>query len=987
MIGAFAGCSNLTSIDISSDNKNYIYSDGLVMNKDSSYIVMCLPTIETVSIPHSVSTIEAYSFSCGKIKSVSFPPNVKSIRFDAFKDCKNLEAVKFEGEVPDDIARSAFDGTKWLQSQPEDIVYIDSVALWYIGNDSVTHVKEGTTRITSSCFKSCFGLKKVTIPGSVKHIGNRAFSQCHDLTSIKIENGVESIGDDAFEYCLRLSSITLPETVHFIGNNLFNNCSSLRYINMSSIEHIEIMWETSNKDMFRNTLWYNAQPDGVIYVGKVAYMYKGTAPDNTFIDIKNGTIEIAKGCFSGQTGITKVTAPPSLVRIGRKAFEKTTWDVNLPKGEVIYLGKVAYKYLHNDSLENEVVTIADGTTAIADDAFYLDNSDHCYHLKVVNIPEGVTAIGEYAFANNYSLRYLDLPSSLKVIGMKAFYGNYNLRTVISRALSAPSWPEYYNVASVYDDPFRSSDNLKIYVANESLESYLKTEPWSWHKVDINNGDNILAFEENEWLIVKDIAAELDSLGYSGDRWNVEYDPYYTPELSGVTMQDGHITGLSFSYSTLSDIPWSAFRLPYLKSLKLYRNNIKGNVGAKLEQLAKEGKVCADSLIELDVSYNNITGNIGQLAKYLPNLTTLYANDNCFSEVNPMLSPKIESLNISRQKTGKVVEVNVDSLSMSFKDIPTVITYNHFAQQYDTKFKVAITTGNVSLKDWHDEGIFGAMFSIGDETLDVTDVTIDNVFRGHSGDTLNVVENSKDEDSNYRKGSSFKARLFFSKGDANFKGGVDAADIQSIVNYTFGEYGNRPFNFTAANTYTDSVINVQDVVCTADIILSDTTTVEDAGNVASLASAKNFFAMSADHARITVSDGKIILNSPMPVSAIAVRTTGNVKWQLSQYGLSTSTRDGNVVGYSLQKAEIPAGTNVIGTYMRGTKVYAASLSDKNGNTIAVSIDNAAATGVEGIKNEIDIKGQIYDIDGRRLNELKQGVNIIRTEKGTFKKVMR
>ena len=45
----------------------------------------------------------------------------------------------------------------------------------------------------------------VVVPGTVKHIGERAFADCRNLDTITLSEGLESIGDDAFSDCKKLT--------------------------------------------------------------------------------------------------------------------------------------------------------------------------------------------------------------------------------------------------------------------------------------------------------------------------------------------------------------------------------------------------------------------------------------------------------------------------------------------------------------------------------------------------------------------------------------------------------------------------------------------------------------------------------------------------------------------------------------------------------------------------------------------------------------
>jgi len=127
----------------------------------------------------------------------------------------------------------------------------------------------------------------------------------------------------------------------------FYGCTSLASIAVpDSVTNIGI-------GVFSQTAWFNSKPNGLIYIGKVAYQYKGTV--NTSITILDGTKGIAGAAFASKD-IPSVTIPNSVISIETEAFSNcssltsVTFQGAITSGgfnsnAFEYLGDLRAKYL------------------------------------------------------------------------------------------------------------------------------------------------------------------------------------------------------------------------------------------------------------------------------------------------------------------------------------------------------------------------------------------------------------------------------------------------------------------------------------------------------------------------------------------------------------------------------------------------------------------------------------------------------------------
>ena len=328
-------------------------------------------------------------------------------------------------------------------------------------------IDEGVTSIGNSAFYYCSRLMSVTIPDSVTSIGNSAFYGCNNLTSVKIGNSVRSISDYAFYRCDWLMSVTIPDSVKSIGSSAFSECTSLISVTIpDSVTSIGV-------HAFDGTAWFNNQPDGLVYAGKVAYKIKGICP--TEVTIKDGTKGIADSAFYDCALLTRVTIPDSVTSISDSAFYNCTGLISVMIGNsVTSIGVNAF--CGCTGLTS--LTIPDSVTSIDVQAFY-----RCTGLTSLTIPDSVTSIGGNAFYSCTGLKSVTIGNSVTSIGKRAFSGCNNLTCVVLNQFAVNKFIDVFSksnsitnviisnsVTSIGNSAFYECNNLTSVTIPDSVTS-------------------------------------------------------------------------------------------------------------------------------------------------------------------------------------------------------------------------------------------------------------------------------------------------------------------------------------------------------------------------------------------------------------------------------------------------------------------------------------------------------------------------------------
>lgn len=205
--------------------------------------------------------------------------------------------------------------------------------------------------------EKCGSISTVTLPSTLKEIGEYAFNGMTLLESVSISADVEKIGGYAFQGCTSLKSVIFNEGegngLTEIGECGFHGCSALASIEL---------------------------PDTLTVIGKSAFM----------------------GCKA----LTSIDLPDSLRTLGENAFASCTKlsQVNFNEG-LETIDKYAFYYCNLKNVE-----LKEGLASINAYAFSGN-----YNLVTIKLPEGLTYIGD-GFLSNTLVEEIDLPDSLKSSG-------------------------------------------------------------------------------------------------------------------------------------------------------------------------------------------------------------------------------------------------------------------------------------------------------------------------------------------------------------------------------------------------------------------------------------------------------------------------------------------------------------------------------------------------------------------------------------------
>lgn len=431
------------------------------------------PKLKYVELPDSIVDIGSSFTDCTSLETISLPPEISSIHYQAFKGCIALEGIRLPQYVTE-IRQEAFANCESLATLtiPDTVTEIGQDAFLSSGLETVN--LEHVNKIGPSAFRDCTKLVSVTFGASPLILGAGAFSGCSSLSAISIPF-VKTIEDETFAYCTALESVDFGNHVTEISSNAFIDCTALSEI---VIPDHEIVIENN---AFSGCTGVRKIDTGS-FVESVSSLPIGSALEELVIGasvtrlpenlaglpslrkvVIEGPAQIEEAAFENCTGLEEIVLCDSVVKIGRNAFNGCTNLKSINLDHVTSIGFNAFngcsslksvkfgeglKEIGSDSFRSsgltqvvipETVTVLGsgafagcvglksatiGTAAIAGSAF-----SGCPVLETVTLMQGVKTIGDYAFQDCIRLQTVELPSSVESVGRAAFKGCAGLRSV------------------------------------------------------------------------------------------------------------------------------------------------------------------------------------------------------------------------------------------------------------------------------------------------------------------------------------------------------------------------------------------------------------------------------------------------------------------------------------------------------------------------------------------------------------------------------
>ena len=427
----------------SGDNTDYVGELSVTMGENVETIGVeafnSCTTMYSVTLPSSLKVIEGYAFSSSGLTGISIPASVDSIGYGTFGYNPNMTWIRIEDSTePLKMWRGTNYGT-FRSLGADKSVYVGR-DLELSGDSQITIVSNATsieigdqvTTINPYMFYDANKLSSLVIGNGVKTIGEQAFRDSGDDTnvvgelSVTMGENVESIGANAFYTCSTLRSITLPSTLKSIGNAAFQETlistitipSSVESLGQSAFAYCplnSITFEDGDQPLtMTNGSWptfRSVSTDFSLYLGR--NLNYETSTSSPFVNV------------------TSVAIGPKVTNLPQYLFYNCDKLITVEGGENVETMGVRV-YWACDNLES-ISPLGKNLKVLPESTF-----ENCPKINGIVLPDGLEEIQQWAFHSCKALTELTIPASVTVIGTtpdggdgyRVFYANTAMQKLV-----------------------------------------------------------------------------------------------------------------------------------------------------------------------------------------------------------------------------------------------------------------------------------------------------------------------------------------------------------------------------------------------------------------------------------------------------------------------------------------------------------------------------------------------------------------------------
>ena len=396
--------------------------------------------LKTLVLPEGLKSVGGFH-SCPKLKEVILPEGLEEIGWNAFAGCTAITSIRIPASVRWFFGNS-FAGCKIKAYE------VDSENPYFTAVDGVVYSKDLTTLVA---FPSAYPHERYVVPETTRIIEKSAFEDSC-ISDVELPIGLTSIKDYVFQGS-NIRKIELPDTVTELGELVFRFCNNLEHIRLSN-GLSTIPRQTFSRCPKLKSLEI---PSSVkrIYYSAIAW-----SDGLEQLKLNDGLEEIVdEGPMLGVNGgLREVNLPKTLKKVPGGVFNYSPF----------------IKEFCLDP-ENPYFSIIDSALCSKDGKTIYSVPD--YHKCSYDVPEGIEAIAERAFAFLPELHTIGLPSTLRTIECRAFQGCESLTRIQIPA----------GVTKVHIDAFMSN-GLKDIVMESAvppkMTGILKDNEWRYRKVNL-----------------------------------------------------------------------------------------------------------------------------------------------------------------------------------------------------------------------------------------------------------------------------------------------------------------------------------------------------------------------------------------------------------------------------------------------------------------------------------------------------------------------